>query len=44
MRQLISKQGLRRDHVKENDVPYMERTRDFYRAQGYTSGLSVGTL
>ena len=23
--------------VKENDVPYMKRTRDFYRAQGYTN-------
>ena len=23
--------------MKENDVPYMERTRNFYRAQGYTS-------
>lgn len=22
--------------MKENDVPYMERTRNFYRAQGYT--------
>ena len=24
-------------HMKENDVLYMERTRDFYRAQGYTN-------
>ncbi|MBL4581892.1 MAG: hypothetical protein JKY29_08750 [Gammaproteobacteria bacterium] len=23
--------------MKENDVSYMERTRDFYRAQGYTN-------
>ena len=23
--------------MQENDVPYMKRTRDFYRAQGYTN-------
>ena len=33
---MISKQVEARP-VKENDVPYMERTRNFYRAQGYTS-------
>ena len=32
---MISKQVEARP-VKENDVPYMERTRNFYRAQGYT--------